>query len=202
MDVDSVLRRAVELGASDVHLKLGQPPVVRRDGSLERLDLPVLDRRALGGVLDAVSAHQPRRRAEYDATGELDVAYNPPGGSRFRVTGYVQRGTPAFAFRLVPDGVQSFAELGLPAGVRRLAEERHGLIVVTGSTGTGKTTTVAALVDHINRTRAQHILTIEDPVEIVHADRGCTSTSATSATTPPPTTRGSATRCARTRTCS
>jgi twitching motility protein PilT len=85
----------------------------------------------------------------------------------------VQRGTPAFALRLIPENVPGFAELRLPAGVRRLAEERHGLIVVTGATGSGKTTTVAAIVDHINRTRSQHIVTIEDPIEILHADRGC-----------------------------
>jgi twitching motility protein PilT len=173
VDLDSVLLHAVSLDASDVHLKFGQPPVVRRDGSLERLDLPPLDWAALTGVLDAVTARDPRRRGDFDSTGELDIAYDPPGLPRFRVTGFVQRGTPAFAFRLIPARVPTFDELRLPPGVRRLAEERHGLIVVTGATGSGKTTTVAALVDHINRTRSQHIVTIEDPIEILHADHAC-----------------------------
>jgi twitching motility protein PilT len=111
MDLDSVLMHAVTLGASDVHLKFGQPPVVRREGSLERLELPQLDWKALADVLDTVTAPHPRRRAQFDATGELDVAYDPPGLARFRVTGFVQRGTPAFAFRLIPDTVPGFSEL-------------------------------------------------------------------------------------------
>jgi twitching motility protein PilT len=165
MDLDSVLLHAVTLGASDVHLKFGQPPVVRCDGDLRRLELPPLDWPALTSVLDRVTARHQRRRADFDASGELDVAYNPPGLPRFRVTGFVQRGTPAFAFRLIPDRVAGFDELRLPAGVRR--------IVVTGATGSGKTTTLAALVDHINRTRSQHVVTIEDPIEILHADHAC-----------------------------
>ena len=173
MDLENVLLHAVALGASDVHFKFGQPPIVRLDGSLERLDAPSLTPADLAAVLDEVTAQHPRRRADFEARSELDVAYNPTGIARFRVTGFVQRGTLSFAFRLIPDTVAGFAELRLPSGVRRLAEERHGLLLVTGATGSGKTTTLAALVDHINRTRAQHIVTIEDPIEILHADRSC-----------------------------
>jgi len=171
MDLERVLRHAVALGASDVHLKYGQPPVIRRDGLLERLDMPQLTAVDLSAVIDAVTLHYPHRRAAFEERRELDVAYAPPGLARFRVTGFVQRGTLAFAFRLIPDAVPSFGDLRLPPGVRRLAEERQGLIVVTGATGSGKTTTLAAIVDHINRTRSHHIVTIEDPIEILHTDR-------------------------------
>jgi twitching motility protein PilT len=173
MDLERVLRHAVALGASDVHLKYGQPPVIRRDGHLERLDHPQLTAVDLSAVLDAVTMHYPHRRESFAERRELDVAYAPPGLARFRVTGFVQRGTLAFAFRLIPDAVPSFEELRLPPGVSRLAEERQGLLVVTGATGSGKTTTLAAIVDHINRTRSQHIVTIEDPIEILHPDRSC-----------------------------
>src|SRR5207244_11847822 len=105
--------------------------------------------------------------------GELDMAYAADGLPRFRVNGFRQRGAISFAFRAIPSQVPSFDELRLPPGVTRLAEERRGLVLVTGATGSGKTTTLAAIVDHINRTRRQHIVTIEDPIEIMHSDRGC-----------------------------
>jgi twitching motility protein PilT len=174
MDLDSVLFNACSLGASDVHLKLGQPPVVRRDGVLERLEgHPALDAAALGAVLDLVTAPFPERRKEFEQTGELDLAYVPPALPRFRVNGFRQRGATSFAFRQIPSTVPGFAELGLPPGVGRLADERHGLILITGTTGSGKTTTLASIVDHINRTRREHIVTIEDPIEVLHPDHRC-----------------------------
>jgi twitching motility protein PilT len=106
-------------------------------------------------------------------TGELDSAYSPPGLPRFRVNGFRQRGSVSIAFRVIPREVPDFGALSLPAGVRRLAEEHRGLVLVTGATGSGKTTTLAAMIDHINRSRRQHIVTIEDPIEIVHGDHGC-----------------------------
>ena len=174
MDLDVVLQRAVDLGASDVHFKVGQPPILRVDGQLA----PVEGQAPLGdaeveAVLDQVSAHVPRRRAAFDETGELDVAYARPGLPRFRVNGFRQRGAISFAFRAIPDEIAGFADLHLPAGVARLADERRGLVLVTGATGSGKTTTLAAILDHINRTRRQHIVTIEDPIEVLHRDRSC-----------------------------
>jgi len=171
MDLNNLLLRALDLGGSDVHLKLGEPPVVRRDGSLERMDAPALTEADLDAVLHTVTTSLPGRVGEFEVTGELDLAYSAADLPRFRVNGFRQRGAISFAFRAIPDEVPTFDKLGLPAGVRRLAEERRGLVLVTGATGSGKTTTLAAVVDHINRTRRQHIVTIEDPIEILHPDR-------------------------------
>jgi len=174
MDLISLLTRAVELGASDVHFKLGQPPVVRLDGDLEPLpDAPVLTEPDLEFILDAVTQISPKRRDQFEDTGDLDIAFSYPMLPRFRVNGFRQRGATSFAFRVIPSEIPNFTKLGLPAGVARLAEERRGLVLVTGATGSGKTTTLASMLDHVNRTRRQHIVTIEDPIEILHPDRGC-----------------------------
>jgi twitching motility protein PilT len=174
MDLIAILTDAVERGASDVHLKLGQPPVVRIDGDLEQVDgAPALKEMDLEEVLDQVTQISPRRRDAFEDTGDLDIAYSHPSLPRFRVNGFRQRGATSFAFRVIPSEIPNFKRLGLPEGVTRLAEERRGLVLVTGATGSGKTTTLASMLDHINRTRRQHIVTIEDPIEILHPDRGC-----------------------------
>ena len=174
MDLDALLQHAVDRGASDVHLKLGKPPVFRLDGSLTAIDeFPVLDEHALETVLGQVTAVAPKRLAEFHESGELDIAYTSADLPRFRVNGFRQRGVVSFAFRVIPKKVPKFAELDLPAGVQRLAEEERGLILVTGATGSGKTTTLAAMLGHINETRSQHIVTIEDPIEILHPDQRC-----------------------------
>jgi twitching motility protein PilT len=174
MDLINLLTRAVELGASDVHFKLGQPPVVRLDGDLEPLpESPALTEPDLEFILDAVTQISPKRRDMFEDTGDLDIAFSYPMLPRFRVNGFRQRGATSFAFRVIPSEIPNFARLGLPAGVSRLAEERRGLVLVTGATGSGKTTTLASMLDHVNRTRRQHIVTIEDPIEILHPDRGC-----------------------------
>jgi twitching motility protein PilT len=174
MDLNAVLRRAVEAGASDVHFKVGQPPVFRVDGDLVPADsAPVLGDAELLTVLDAVTAAVPARRQIFDESGDVDIAYSHPELPRFRVNGYRQRGSISFAFRLIPDTIPNFEELHLPSGVGRLANEHRGLVLVTGATGSGKTTTLAAMLDHINRTRRQHIVTIEDPIEVLHPDQRC-----------------------------
>ena len=174
MDLNAVLGRAVELGASDIHLKVGQPPVLRRDGELGLLPdhAPLYDS-DLDAALALVADMTPAKLSHFHETGELDLAYAAQGLPRFRVNGYRQRGSISFAFRVIPNEVPSFAQLRLPKGVQRLAEEHRGLVLVTGATGSGKTTTLAAVIDYINRTRRQHIVTIEDPIEILHADHGC-----------------------------
>jgi twitching motility protein PilT len=171
MDLDLTLRRAIELGASDVHLKVDQPPIMRQDGLLQRMAGPPLGSADLSAVLDQITFGQRPRREEFDETGELDLAYAPRGMTRFRVAGFRQRGAISFAFRMISDVIPSIAALRLPPGVERLADEHQGLILITGTTGSGKTTTLASMVDHINRTRQQHIITIEDPVEMLHSDR-------------------------------
>jgi len=174
MELNALLRRAVELGASDVHLKVGQPPILRRDGSLFPMeDWAPLDDTALTAALDAVGSAAPARLAAFLSSGDLDVAYQSDDLPRFRVNAFRQRGATSFAFRVIPKTVPTFAELELPSGVQRLAEEHRGLILVTGATGSGKTTTLAAMIDFINRTRRQHIVTIEDPIEILHDDHDC-----------------------------
>ena len=174
MDLNAVLGRAVELGASDIHLKVGQPPVLRRDGQLGLLPehAPLYDS-DLEAALSLVADMTPAKLSHFHETGELDIAYAAEGLPRFRVNGYRQRGSISFAFRVIPNEVPSFATLRLPKGVERLAEEHRGLVLVTGATGSGKTTTLAAVIDYINRTRRQHIVTIEDPIEILHSDQGC-----------------------------
>jgi twitching motility protein PilT len=172
MDLNAVLRQAVDSGASDVHLKVGQPPVVRSDGTLAPLDgSEPLGEADLTAILDQVTLLAPRRRQLFEETGELDIAYAEIGLPRFRINGFRQRGSISFAFRIVPSTIAGFDELHLPLGVARLAAEPRGLVLVTGATGSGKTTTLAAMIDEINRTRAQHIVTIEAPIEYLHSDR-------------------------------
>jgi twitching motility protein PilT len=172
MDLNAVLRHAVESGASDVHFKIGQPPFLRTDGHLEAADqFSPLSDLELESILDRVTAIAPNRRRTFDETGELDIAYSESGLPRFRVNGFRQRGAVSFAFRVIPTEIAGFEDLHLPPGVARLAHEHRGLVLVTGATGSGKTTTLAAMLDYINRTRKQHIVTIEDPIEILHSDQ-------------------------------
>ena len=174
MDLLTLLKRAVDAGASDIHLKLGQPPVLRFDGDLKQMaDVPPLTDPDLESVLDAVTQISPRKREAFEESGDLDTAFAYPTLPRFRVNGFRQRGAISFAFRVIPSEIPNFASLGLPSGITRLAEERRGLVLVTGATGSGKTTTLASMLDHINRSRRQHIVTIEDPIEVLHQDRGC-----------------------------
>jgi twitching motility protein PilT len=173
VDLNGLLRHAVELGASDIHLKLGRPPVLRRDGGLAALDTAPLGEADLASILDIVGARSPERRAAFEASGDLDIAYQDEDLPRFRVNAYRQRGATSFAFRVIPKNVPTLEQLGIPAVVQTLAEEHRGLILVTGATGSGKTTTLAAMIDHMNKTRSQHIITIEDPIEILHPDQGC-----------------------------
>jgi twitching motility protein PilT len=171
VDLRHLLWTTVEAGASDLHLKIGQPPILRVDGSLEPLPTwPPLDSAQLEQIVEEVGASDPVRLAAFWETGELDTAYQIAGLPRFRVNAFRQRGDISFAFRLIPEEVPSFASLHLPPGVQRLAESHHGLVLVTGATGAGKTTTLASMIGHINQTRRQHIVTIEDPIEILHGD--------------------------------
>jgi twitching motility protein PilT len=174
VDIDLLLAHAVQLGASDVHLKIGRPPVLRRDGDLDPLaGAAPLTESDLAAVLRRVTESVPHRFESFRTDGELDIAYETGDLPRFRVNGFRQRGAISFAFRVIPRKIPTFESLALPPGVKRLAHEHRGLVLVTGGTGSGKTTTLAAMVDHINRTRKQHIVTIEDPIEILHDDVDC-----------------------------
>ena len=174
MDLNGLLMRAVELGATDIHLKVGQPPICRIDGDLNPMaDVPPLDDDALAEVLRTVGRRSPEKLAHFDDVGDLDIAYQDGDLPRFRVNAYRQRSATSFAFRVIPKTVPSFEQLNLPVGVQKLAHEHRGLILVTGATGSGKTTTLAAMIDYMNRNRKQHIITIEDPIEILHPDHNC-----------------------------
>jgi twitching motility protein PilT len=174
VELNAVLRRAVEQGASDVHLKVGQIPVMRRDGQLTAIDAhPPLSDADLEACIATVVGEMANKRESFDETGELDIAYATEDLPRFRVNAFRQRGSISFAFRVIPREVPTFDDLGLPDGVRRMAEEHRGLVLVTGATGSGKTTTLAAIIDHINKSRRQHIVTVEDPIEILHEDQNC-----------------------------
>ncbi len=174
MDLREVLATAVRLNASDVHLKAGQPPILRIDGDLAPFPgKDPLSTEDLEEILNTVGATSPRRVALFHETGELDTAYQLPDLPRFRVNAFRQRGDISFAFRVIPAQVPTFESLGLPPGVEKLSTEHRGLILVTGATGSGKTTTLAAMLGYINKTRRQHIVSIEDPIEILHPDVNC-----------------------------
>jgi twitching motility protein PilT len=174
MDFDAILRRAVELGATDIHLKEGQPPMLRRDGAIGPMeDTDVLLIHHLEAALNTVGSSAPARLQLFHNSGDLDIAYQAEGLPRFRVNAYRQRGSISFALRVIPKRVPTFEALNLPKGVHRLTHEHRGLVLVTGATGSGKTTTLAAMIGEMNRTRQQHIVTIEDPIEILHPDDQC-----------------------------
>ena len=169
--IDELLRKVTELGASDLHLKVGSPPMIRVDGELENLDEPACtpdDTKDYAASL--MSEKQIRRFSE---TNEIDFAYSAPQVGRYRVNVYRQRGTISIAMRQVVTRVPDFAELNLPPIVQKLALEPRGMVLVTGTTGSGKTTTLAAMIDHINRHLRKHIVTVEDPIEILHRDQRC-----------------------------
>jgi twitching motility protein PilT len=174
VDLHDILSQAVDRGASDCHLKYGLPPVIRVDGELTPMEgHQPFDSEMLEEVLNAVGTSAPRRVRLFHETGEMDTAYQLADLPRFRVNAFRQRGDISFAFRVIPAQVPDFRGLGLPPGVEKLAEEHRGLVLVTGATGSGKTTSLAAMLGHINRTRRQHIVSIEDPIEILHPDINC-----------------------------
>jgi twitching motility protein PilT len=169
LELDELLRDAVDKRASDLHVKVGSRPYLRIDGRLEETRFDVV---TAADTERAAFAIMPKQRAdEFLATNEADFAYTLAGLGRFRVNVFRQRGSVGLVLRRVLPGIPSFEDLGLPVVVRRLAEEPRGLVLVTGPTGSGKTTTLAAMIDHINETQQRHIVTIEDPFEVLHADK-------------------------------
>ena len=171
-DLGAVLETMLAVGASDVHLSAGSPPLARVDGQLGTLD--GFGELTANGVQQAVYAIiTQKQRERFEADLELDLAYSLPGRARFRVNLYRQRESIGAAFRRIPYEIRSLEELGMPPAVAGFAALPRGLVLVTGPTGSGKSTTLAALVDLANRTRHEHILTIEDPIEFLHRHKGC-----------------------------
>jgi twitching motility protein PilT len=174
MNLDELLARAVEAGASDIHLKVGQPPMLRVDGAIGPMPgIPNLSTDDLTALLQVAGSSAPHRLATFRETGELDASYETDHDTRFRVNAFRQRGSVSIAMRFIPRSIPSFEDPHMPPGIRRLADMQHGLVLVTGATGAGKSTTLAAIVRHINKTRTEHIVTIEDPIEVIHPDESC-----------------------------
>lgn len=167
--VVDLLQYLLEERASDLLVKVGSPPCLRRNGRLERSTLDSLD----PGAIEALAAEllTPAKAEELHATGETDLAHSVPGLGRFRVNVYRQRGSISLSIRRVVPGAPAISDLGVPPMVTQLAAQRDGLVIISGPAASGKTTTAAAMVGHINATRSGHIVTIEDPIEVLHADR-------------------------------
>jgi len=167
LDLNAALRRMVALGASDLHLTSGAQPMIRLDGHLVALEeFPMLKPASLQRTLYSIISQ--KQRDTFEENLELDFAYALPGEARFRVNIYQQRDSLGAAFRQIPSEIKALEALGVPASVGNFATKARGLVLVTGPTGSGKSTTLASIIDLVNRTRAGHIMTVEDPIEFLH----------------------------------
>jgi len=169
MTIQELLKEMVARDASDLHLTAGSPPQFRVDGSMQAADGPALSPQEAETLVYSLLTEEQRKR--YESEKELDFSFSIPQLSRFRANVYCQRGVTSLAVRRIPLQVRALEDLGLPPVVAQFAQRNTGLILVTGPTGSGKSTTLAALIDRINRERASHIITVEDPIEYVHAHR-------------------------------
>jgi twitching motility protein PilT len=170
--IDELLENMVERNASDLHVTTGTPPAIRVRGEVERLDgFDALTPEETQQLLYRILSSEQQKLLELNR--QLDFSYSIPGLARFRVNVYFQRESIGAAFRLIPTELKTLEELGIPSSLHVLAEKPRGLVLVTGPTGSGKSTTLAALIDEINRTRSEHILTIEDPIEFLHRHKRC-----------------------------
>ena len=170
MHINDLLKISSERGASDLHLKVGSHPVIRVHGDLQ----PLVELKRLmqeDTIAMAFSIMSGRQKQKFKDNYELDIAYSVPGLGRFRCNIFQQRGTVGLVLRVIPVKILSFQDLLLPPILKTIAEERRGLILCTGTTGSGKSTTLAAMIDYVNSTRTEHIMTIEDPIEFLHRDK-------------------------------
>ncbi|HAK87805.1 MAG: type IV pili twitching motility protein PilT [Nitrospirae bacterium GWB2_47_37] len=169
MDINELLKSACSLKASDIHIKVGSPPVFRVNGVLvPQKALPVIKPEdALRMVLSVIG---PRQKEIFEKTHDVDFSYSIPGIGRFRCNAFQQRGTAGLVFRIIPFGIPKIDELFMPDVIKKIASEERGIILVTGTTGSGKSTTLAAIIDYINSGRSVNIMTIEDPIEYIHKD--------------------------------
>lgn len=171
MDITELLAFSVKQGASDLHLSAGLPPMIRIDGDIRRINLPPMDHRQVHGLIYEIMNDKQRR--DYEEFLETDFSFEVPGVARFRVNAFNQNRGGAAVFRTIPSRVLTLEDLGFGQIFRDLSMLPRGLVLVTGPTGSGKSTTLAAMVDYVNENRYQHILTIEDPIEFVHESKKC-----------------------------
>lgn len=169
MDIKKILKEMIGRGASDLHVKVASPPVYRINGTLVYTDYEAPSVQEMVAVAQQILT--PSQREVFENTREIDFAFGVPGVARFRANFYVQRGSVAMVFRHVPVEIKSTDDLGLPSVVKELAVRPRGLMLITGTVGSGKSTTMASIVDIINRDTARHVITIEDPIEFLHRDR-------------------------------
>ena len=170
MELNEILTVALKAKASDIHIKPGLPPIYRIDGALR--PLPKAERISADETRQmAFGIMNEKRRRQFEETHEVDMAYGVPGLGRFRANIFSQRGSITMVFRVIPFTVPSLEHLTLPPVIKKIAEEPRGLVLVTGATGSGKSTTLAAMIDYINSQRTVHIITVEDPIEFLHKDR-------------------------------
>ena len=171
MDITELLAFSVENNASDLHLSSGSPPLIRVDGDVRKLNIPAFDEKDVNALVYDIM--NDRQRKEYEENLEVDFSFEVPNLARFRVNAFNQNRGPAAVFRTIPSKILSLDDLGCPDIFRDISNTPRGLVLVTGPTGSGKSTTLAAMVDYINSTKNDHILTIEDPIEFVHENKQC-----------------------------
>ncbi|GAA6205246.1 type IV pilus twitching motility protein PilT [Colwellia sp. 1_MG-2023] len=171
MDITELLAFSVENNASDLHLSTGTPPLIRVDGDVRKLNIPAFDAKDVNALVYDIM--NDRQRKEYEENMEVDFSFEVPNLARFRVNAFNQNRGPSAVFRTIPSKVLSLEDLGCPDIFRQISEKPRGLVLVTGPTGSGKSTTLAAMVDYINNSKHDHILTIEDPIEFVHENKMC-----------------------------
>lgn len=170
MEINELLKKANSLHASDLHIKVGSPPIVRIYGQLS--PLPSEKRVSQEDAIKiAFSVMTPGQSEAFKKKNDIDLAYSVPGLGRFRCSVFIQRGTIGIVFRVIPMKIPTIEELNLPEVIKKISMEQRGLILVTGTTGSGKSTTLAAMIDMINAARTEHIITIEDPIEYLHRDK-------------------------------
>jgi twitching motility protein PilT len=169
VDLAQLITTVLRSGASDLHITAGTPPLMRLNGSLQAMNGPVLTPTDTRELIYGILTEDQRKRLETDL--EIDFSYAVPGAARFRVNAYFQRGSMAAALRVVPTVIKPLEELGLPSSLHQWTTKHRGLILVTGPTGSGKSTTLASLINEINDTRSCHIMTVEDPIEFLHSSK-------------------------------
>ena len=171
MDITELLGFSVKQGASDLHITAGMPPLIRVDGDIRRINVPGMDHKEVHGLIYEIM--NDKQRKDYEEFWETDFSFEVPNLARFRVNAFMQNRGAAAVFRTIPAKVLTMEQLGMGEIFRKISDVPRGLVVVTGPTGSGKSTTLAAMVDYINDTKYEHILTIEDPIEFVHQSKKC-----------------------------
>ncbi len=171
MDIAELLAFSVKNNASDLHISAGLPPMIRVDGDIRRINVPALDHKTVHGLIYDIM--NDKQRKDYEEFLETDFSFEIPNLARFRVNAFNQNRGAGGVFRTIPSTILSLEELGCPSSFKEIADQPRGIVLVTGPTGSGKSTTLAAMMDYVNNERFEHILTVEDPIEFVHESKKC-----------------------------